>query len=329
MADSDQLRRISDGVSAWNDWRRKNPDVKIDLSGAVLHETRAPWHDEVPVYTDLEGINLSGAFLQGTVLKGANLRRADLSRSTLRYANLRRADLTGANLRSAKLNSANLTLATLRDANLNQALFWETILARTDLRNAVGLANARHGGPSVIDHRTLQRSGALPREFLRGLGLPDSFIDNLTQVVGRLPYSDCFISFSSADQAFADRLYDDLQAAGVRCWYAPKHLAVGAKTRQGLVDAVRANERLIVVLSRHSIASSWVETEVETAFEEERARGRTVLLPVRIDDDVMTSGTAWASELRTRNIADFTGWSGVGGAYRAAFRRLLSALTAT
>ena len=329
MANADQLKRISDGVSAWNDWRRKNPGVAIDLSGAVLHETRTPWHDEVAVSMDLEGINLSGAHLESTVLKGANLRRADLSKSTLRYANLRRADLSGANLQNAKLNSANLTLATLRDANLDQALFWETILARTDLRNVVGLVNARHGGPSVIDHRTLQRSGALPREFLRGLGLPDVFIDNLATVVGQLPYADCFISFASADQEFADRLYRDLQAAGVRCWYAPKHLAVGAKTRQGLVDAIRANERLIVVISRHSIASSWVETEVETAFEEERTRRRTVLLPVRIDDDVMTTNNAWAGELRRRNIADFTGWRATAGGYRIAFRKLLSALAAT
>jgi TIR domain len=40
----------------------------------------------------------------------------------------------------------------------------------------------------------------------------------------------CFISYSSKDQDFAERLHADLQNMGVRCWFAPHNLPIGAKT---------------------------------------------------------------------------------------------------
>ncbi len=328
MANPEQLARIADGVSAWNAWRRANPSERIDLSRAVLHQTKVPWEPGELIQLDLEGINLRGANLDYAVVKGGNLRRADLSSSTLRRADLRRADMSGANLRAANLAGTNLTLATLRDGNVTEALFWETVLARTDLRDVAGLAAAKHGGPSALDHRTIQRSGLLPEAFLRGVGLSDALI---RLFVGRAGggggYADCFISHASADQIFVEKLYADLQQRGVRCWYAPKDLPIGAKTRQALDDAIRSNERLIVVLSRESIGSAWVEKEVETAFEEERLRKSVILLPVRIDESVMRSTTAWASDIRnTRNIGDFSQWHADQHAYRDSLERLLSAL---
>ena len=327
MANPEHLARLSEGVSAWNAWRRANPSERADLSQAVLHETRIPWEPKQLIELDLEGVNLRKANLDRAIIRGGNLRRADLSGATLRYANLRRADLSGANLRAAHLNGANLTLATLRDANLVDALFWETVVSRTDLRDAVGLDSTKHGGPSIIDHRTIEKSGILPKEFLRGIGLPDYLIRHYRKSADAPKYADCFISYASADNEFAERLYSDLQSHGVRCWFAPKDLPIGVKTRQALTDAIRSNERLIVVLSERSIDSPWVEKEVETAFEEERFRHAVVLLPVRIDERVMTSSTAWAADIRaTRNIGNFTPWRTDDSAYRDELARLLHAL---
>lgn len=329
MANPEQLSLLSAGVSVWNAWRREHPSARVDLTRAVLHQTRAPWAPSELTRHDLEGINFRGANLDGAVIMGGNLRRADLSASTLRRADLRKADLSGANLRAAHLVGTNLTLATLRDANLTEALFWETVLSRTDLRAVAGLDAVRHGGPSIIDHRTLQRSGPLPKEFLRGIGLSDALIRHFGSSLRRDAYADCFISYSSYDQRFVDALHADLQRHGVRCWYAPKDLPIGAKTRQALDDAIRSNEKLVVVLSSASIDSPWVEKEVETAFEEERLRKAVVLLPVRIDDSVMGSMTAWASDIRsTRNIGDFTKWQQDATAYANEVHRLLSALRA-
>ncbi len=308
MAIPEQIEILKQGAAAWNAWRRDNK-VPIDLSDTVLHDTRAPWRNENLTQIDLEGVNLRSANLENTTLRGANLRRADLSNANLRYSTLRKANLSGAILRGANLTGTNLTLTSLRDANLINALMWETIIARTDLRDVTGLAEVRHGGPSIIDHRTFHRSGKLPYEFLRGVGLSETVIKQFSTESNKL-YEECFISYSSADDDFVTRFYNDLQVAGVRCWYAPEDLRLGAKIRPSLHDAIQNSDRFIVVLSESSIKSDWVEDEVEQALQIERETQSTLLLPVRIDDSVMSCDAGWAASLRRiRNIADFSKWS--------------------
>jgi hypothetical protein len=49
-----------------------------------------------------------------------------------------------------------------------------------------------------------------------------------------------------------------------------------------------------------------VEEEVEAALEREQ---RTILFPIRLDDAVMGTYTAWAASLRrVRHIGDFRKW---------------------
>ena len=77
------------------------------------------------------------------------------------------------------------------------------------------------------------------------------------------------------------------------------------------------------MLSRNSVASAWVESEVEAAFEKERAGRSNVLFPIRLDSECLESDRAWLKQiLRTRQIADFTSWKNTEG-YRTAFQRLL------
>jgi streptogramin lyase len=66
-----------------------------------------------------------------------------------------------------------------------------------------------------------------------------------------------------------------------------------------------------------------VETEVETAFEQERQQDRLVLFPIRLDETVMETTKDWAREIcRTRHIGDFQEWKD-DNSYRQAFTRLL------
>jgi hypothetical protein len=71
--------------------------------------------------------------------------------------------------------------------------------------------------------------------------------------------------------------HDDLQDNGVRCWFAPEDMKIGAKVRDTIDDAIRLRDKVLLVLSEASIASDWVEDEVDKAFEEERQRGDVVL----------------------------------------------------
>jgi hypothetical protein len=69
-----------------------------------------------------------------------------------------------------------------------------------------------------------------------------------------------------------------------------------------------AARQAAVILSEHSIKSGWVKDEVTTAFEKERKRPQRVLIPIRLDNAVMTTDEPWAAKLRARNIGEFMRW---------------------
>jgi transcriptional regulator with XRE-family HTH domain len=136
-------------------------------------------------------------------------------------------------------------------------------------------------------------------------------------------YHSCFISYSTKDQDFADRLHADLQNKGVRCWFAPHDMPIGGKIRVEIDTAIRQRDKVLLILSEHSIKSDWVEDEVEKGFAEERKRGQVVLFPVRLDDAVMETNEAWAVKLRDqRNMGDFRRWKDHDG-YARSFERVL------
>jgi hypothetical protein len=123
MANPDHLKRLQQGVDAWNAWRK--PDITPDLSGADLS------------YAFLHAADLSGANLSA-----ANLGAADLGAANLSGANLFRADLGGAVLIEANLGGADLAWANLGGADLGGAVLIEANLSGADLGRAnIGGAN--------------------------------------------------------------------------------------------------------------------------------------------------------------------------------------------
>jgi hypothetical protein len=133
----------------------------------------------------------------------------------------------------------------------------------------------------------------------------------------------CFISYATVDQEFVSRLYNQLRAHGIECWYAQEDLKIGDPIRQRIQEAIRVCDKLILVLSNQSVRSNWVEQEVETAFDEENRRGRLILLPLRIDDTPMETDKAWVAAIRrTRNIGDFRDWTDTMQ-FKHSFSRLL------
>ena len=343
MANPEHLKILKQGVAAWNRWRRDNPDVVPDVADlALVPDAAGPaanlrganfsgvdLGEANLVGANLRGAGFGGADLHGALLHeanlvGANLREADLREADLSRADFSEADLSGANLSNANLWRANLSLASATEADFTEAILAETVLADVDLSGTRGLESCKHHGPSILDHRTFAKSGKLPIEFLRGCGLPDSLIDYLPSLLGdAIQFYSCFISYSSKDQDFAERLHADLQDKGVRCWFAPEDLKIGARTRRAIDEAIKVRDKLLLILSERSIASNWVESEVETGFEEEARRKQTVLFPIRLDDTVMKTNEAWADAIRrTRNIGDFTRWKD-HDAYQKGFERLI------
>ena len=203
-------------------------------------------------------------------------------------------------------------------------------MANTDLSEVKGLELVDHLGPSSIGIDTFFRSGAkIAESFLRGAGVPDVFLRYAASVAGQaIAFYSAFISYSTKDEDLAKRLYADLQAKGVRCWFAPEDLTIGDKFRTEIDRAIRVHDKLLLLLSANSILSDWVEKEVETAFDRERRNKGAVLFPVRLDEAVIDAEVAWAADIRrTRHIGDFTQWKD-HDAYQKAFDRLLRDLKA-
>jgi uncharacterized protein YjbI with pentapeptide repeats len=306
-----------------------------DLSGANLARANL-W------LAKLSGVKLNRANLRHVALGGADLRHANLEEADLWAANLSGANLKGANLRganlslgnllmgdlsNAELQGANLSEAQLRGADLTHSRMNSTILGANDLSQVKGLETVGHEGPSTIGIDTVYRSkGKIPEAFLRGAGVPDVFVINMKSIVAAIDpiqFYSCFISYSSKDQEFTERLHADLQSKGVRCWFAPEDLKIGDKLRASFDEAIRIHDKLMVVLSESSVKSSWVEKEVETAFEQEHQQNRTVLFPIRLDEVVMETKQAWAADIRrTRHIGDFRNWKD-HDSYKKAVERLL------
>jgi hypothetical protein len=315
MANDEHVALLKQGVTTWNKWRRENPNILPDLDRADLRQA------------SLGGANFTEASLGWAILGGASLDGANLTQASLDVANLTQASLGGANLTEAHLGGANLTQADLSGANLTGADLRWTVFGDTNLTKVIGLETCRHWGLSIIDHRTLARSGRLPLSFLRGVGLPDNVIEYLPSLLNQaIEHYSCFISYSTKDQEFAERLHADLQNKGVRCWFAPHDLRIGDKILDKIDEAIRLRDRVLLVLSEHSIKSDWVEDEVTAGFEEERKRGQIVLFPVRVDEAVMKTNEAWAAKLRARLIGDFQHWKD-HDAYKRNFERVVRDLT--
>lgn len=301
-----------------------------NLSRAKLENTKVTEADLCHAWLDAAELRLAN--FRGSKLKGAHLIRADLHR-----AELENADLSGANLSGAKLGHANLSGTNLDGADLSETILGETLLVNTNLRTAKGLDTTVHYGPSVIDHRTLAQSGRLPLAFLRGCGLPDRLIDYLPSLLNEaIRFYSCFISYSTADQEFAERLHADLQNKGVRCWFARHDIQGGKKIHEQIDEAIRLYDRLLLILSEASMNSEWVKTEIAHARQKEISQARRALFPISLvqfsklrnwkcfDAD---TGKDSAREIREYHVPDFSRWKD-HDAYHREFERLLRDLRA-
>ena len=220
------------------------------------------------------------SFYHATFRKGADLSSAtfdDLSLSDIAIEDgsltLYRSEITGTLRVMATLQRDPQRLGS--ELQFSATQIGCLIISAGDQRNT-----GEHTGPARwdLDANVYLRRAIIDRlEFynvhfaklldLSGATVRSKDIETATfaDIVGGWPvetvYS-CFIRYSSKDAAFAGRLHAELESNGVRCWFAPEDIKIGEEFRQRIDDAIREYDKLLLVLSEHSVRSDWVQDEV-------------------------------------------------------------------
>jgi uncharacterized protein YjbI with pentapeptide repeats len=149
MANPAHVDILRQGVSVWNDWRRKNPEIVPDLTSVNLADvfsssTGSKKSSARKAQVRLQAINLKGAQLDRAVIDNVDLREADLSGASLRFISAQNCDMHKATLVTADLTSANLTGADLSRVSATAAQFIGAKLNSANLNNAnLGSADIR------------------------------------------------------------------------------------------------------------------------------------------------------------------------------------------
>lgn len=139
------IPRDWEGLMEWGEFLKKF----YDLRGIPLPNS------------DLEGVDLRFALLDGANLSYTNLEGADLESANLVDADLSEANLEGADLESADLSEADLTYAKLGEADLESADLSEAYLIGAELyeANLFG-ANLSYANLNYADFESADLSGA-------------------------------------------------------------------------------------------------------------------------------------------------------------------------
>jgi hypothetical protein len=285
VADEEQVARLHQGTRAWNEWRRKNPEEIADLT-----ESR----------------------ILGIQLDGVALNLADCT-----FTVFERCNLTDAEFIESYLFGVSFIECNLVNTNFDRALLWGAVFVSVDVRSVRGLDTIRYRGPSHVDIDTLRQSqGEIPESLLRGIGLTDheilfsrlydpslteheitDILYEVSRLRGTSPIQThpVFISYSHQDTEFVETLEKKLDQHGIRYW-RDVHDLIAGRIESQIDRAMRLNPIVILVLSKHSVNSDWVEWEADKARALEKELGRDVLCPVALDDS--WKNCKWPGPLR-------------------------------
>jgi uncharacterized protein YjbI with pentapeptide repeats len=342
MGNTEHVARLKKGLRAWNDWRLMKQETAVDLSFEDLSDLDLSGSPDKQLFdtryhlalADMRGTKFRGSNLDYALMLASDLRYADLTAARMENAYCNSANLTWANLEGVRapyidLIGANLAGANLRNADLSHAFLGATVFARTNLAGVRGLSSCKHYDASSIDFETIASNPNIPLSFLVNCGLDHVAAELQLELARRRRETvSCFISYSTKNELFCEKLNRDIRKNGIHSWFAPDRMKVGDKMLDTIDRAIESSSKVILVLSSDSLGSSWVEDEVTRAFAIERAKGTQILLPIRIDSDVLQSEKGWAKKLRdSRHIGDFTKWKSRTH-YAKSFATLISAIRA-
>ncbi|PPQ47382.1 toll/interleukin-1 receptor domain-containing protein [Paenibacillus peoriae] len=123
-----------------------------------------------------------------------------------------------------------------------------------------------------------------------------------------------FISHSSKDKTIARLIATDLAEAGHNPWLDEWRIKVGESIPRSISIALKESEYVLVILSKNSVESRWVQEEWYSKYWDEIEAGMVKVVPILIEDCQIPE------LLKTKKYADFR------GEYSRALRELLLGL---
>jgi hypothetical protein len=93
-----------------------------------------------------------------------------------------------------------------------------------------------------------------------------------------------FLSHTSIDKPFVEKLARDLRRIGVNVWYDRWVIKVGDSIVWKTEEGIRENEYLGIVLSPEALSSEWVKSELGSAWVKQMQTRKVVVLPIYYRD---------------------------------------------
>ncbi len=199
MANHKHVEILSRGVTAWNEWRSQDLDIKPNLSGANLFKA------------DLTHANLRQTDLRKTDLRESKLNEADLFKADLRNANLRGASAISSDWKSANMTGVHMVTADLSRADLKGADMRGVRLDSSDMYEA-DLQESNLSAANLTKAHLL--SANLSRANLRGCNLAGAVL-----MIAKLGNADLSLANLTGAKLYGTER-DDWRIDGIKCDYA-------------------------------------------------------------------------------------------------------------
>lgn len=125
----------------------------------------------------------------------------------------------------------------------------------------------------------------------------------------RSKYYSSFISYSHKDKEFAEKLYNDLMQCDIKCWFDRKTMKSGDDISAKVGEAIVSFDKILVIISQHSLESLWVFKEITLAENKARESVVPVLLPIKIDNHIEEVDNVMTSMFKPQiHIGNFCDW---------------------
>jgi hypothetical protein len=128
-----------------------------------------------------------------------------------------------------------------------------------------------------------------------------------------------FLSHTHADKPFVRMVAADIEASGLDLWLDELEILPGDSILRKVSEGIQGSRFLVAFLSTESVASRWVQEELEMAMTLQLGSGQVVVIPLRLPGLQMPGLPLF---LQGKLSLDFTSAAQYDASFRQLFRRI-------